>query len=74
MRMGLWGAAQAIAFGLGGLAGTVLCDIGRAVTGEASTAYAMVFIVEALLFIASAVLAWRIGATQRPIIGKEAQA
>ena len=74
MRMGLWGAAQAIAFGLGGLAGTVLCDIGRAVTGEASTAYSMVFIVEALLFIVSAVLAWRIGATQRPIIGKEAQA
>jgi hypothetical protein len=34
----------------------------------------MVFIVEALLFIASAVLAWHIGATQRPIIGKEAQA
>jgi len=74
MRMGLWGAAQAIAFGLGGLAGTVLCDIGRAVTGEASIAYSMVFIVEALLFIVSAVLAWRIGATQRPIIGKEAQA
>ena len=74
MRMGLWGAAQAIAFGLGGLAGTVLCDIGRILTGEASSAYSMVFIVEAILFIASAVLAWRIGATQRPIIGKEAQA
>lgn len=74
MRMGLWGAAQAIAFGLGGLAGTLLCDIGRALTGDAATAYGLVFIVEALLFIASAILAWRIGAAPRPIIGKEAQA
>ncbi len=74
MRMGLWGAAQAIAFGLGGLAGTVLCDIGRALTGDAATAYGLVFVVEALLFIASAILAWRIGAAPRPIIGKEAQA
>ena len=74
MRMGLWGAAQAIAFGLGGLAGTMLCDLGRLVFGQAAAAYSLVFILEALLFIASAVLAWRIGATSRPIIGKELQA
>jgi BCD family chlorophyll transporter-like MFS transporter len=74
MRMGLWGAAQAIAFGLGGLAGTVLCDIGRVLTGQAGAAYSLVFIVEALLFIASAVLAWRIGASPRPIMRKEVQA
>jgi len=74
MRMGLWGAAQAIAFGLGGLAGTVLCDIGRAVTGAAGPAYAMVFVAEAALFLFSAVLAWKIGATTRPTIFREAEA
>ncbi|MBC7430631.1 MAG: MFS transporter, partial [Rubritepida sp.] len=74
MRMGIWGAAQAIAFGLGGLAGTVLCDIGRAVTGAAAPAYALVFVAEALLFIVSAVLAWKIGATARPNHLREAKA
>ena len=74
MRMGIWGAAQAIAFGLGGLAGTVLCDIGRAVTGAAAPAYALVFVAEALLFIVSAVLAWKIGAPARPNQLREAEA
>lgn len=73
MRMGLWGAAQAIAFGLGGLAGTVLCDLGRLLTGQAASAYGLVFIAEALLFIASAVLACRIGVSATPV-WKEAQA
>ena len=67
MRMGLWGAAQAIAFGLGGLAGTVLCDLGRLLTGAAAPAYAMVFVAEAALFIVSAVLAWKVA----PIVRAE---
>ena len=67
MRMGLWGAAQAIAFGLGGLAGTVLCDLGRLLTGAAAPAYAMVFVAEAAHFIVSAVLAWKVA----PIVRAE---
>ncbi len=79
MRMGLWGAAQAIAFGLGGLAGTVLCDLGRLLLGAAGPAYSLVFITEAALFVAAAVLAWRIndqhtGVAARPGRFKEARA
>jgi MFS transporter, BCD family, chlorophyll transporter len=57
MRMGIWGAAQAIAFGLGGVLGTVVLDIGRRVTGDDATAFAIVFAVEAALFLASALVA-----------------
>ena len=62
VRMGLWGAAQALAFGAGGLAGTVAADIARAVIPSTGAAYASVFGLEALLFIASAVLAARVDA------------
>ena len=34
IRMGVWGAAQAVAFGLGGLTGAVGVDVGRAVIGS----------------------------------------
>jgi MFS transporter, BCD family, chlorophyll transporter len=61
MRMGLWGAAQAIAFGLGGILGTLASDLARLLLGSPSLAYAAVFAGEALLFIMSARLASRIG-------------
>ena len=60
VRMGLWGAAQAIAFGLGGFAGTVAIDITRAVIPSAGFAYALVFACEGLLFVVSAAMALRI--------------
>lgn len=59
-RMGLWGAAQAVAFGLGGFLGTVAVDIARQFLAASLTAYAIVFIVEAILFLFSAMLASRI--------------
>ena len=62
MRMGLWGAAQAIAFGLGGLVGTGASDIAHHLIAAPGTAYAFVFALEALTFVASALLAWRISA------------
>jgi BCD family chlorophyll transporter-like MFS transporter len=62
VRMGLWGAAQAIAFGLGGLVGTGASDLAHHLIGSPGTAYAFVFALEALTFIASALLAWRISA------------
>ena len=43
MRMGLWGAAQAVAFGLGGLVGTGASDLARWLIGSPGTAYAAVF-------------------------------
>ena len=62
VRMGLWGAAQAVAFGLGGLIGTGASDVARALVGSPATAYASVFALEALLFVAAALLAARIDA------------
>jgi MFS transporter, BCD family, chlorophyll transporter len=56
-RMGLWGAAQAIGFAAGGLIGTGASDLARWLLGSPGPAYASVFVAEALLFIASALLA-----------------
>jgi BCD family chlorophyll transporter-like MFS transporter len=50
-RMGLWGAAQAIAFGLGGFLGTLGVDVVRALVGSPVPAYAAVFTVQAGLFL-----------------------
>jgi BCD family chlorophyll transporter-like MFS transporter len=61
MRMGLWGAAQAIAFGLGGLLGTAAVDVIKLVSGSPATAYAAVFACQAVLFSAAAIQAARIG-------------
>ncbi len=59
--MGLWGAAQAIAFALGGFLGTVLADLGRLAIGSAVPAHALVFALEAILFLLAARLAAGIG-------------
>jgi BCD family chlorophyll transporter-like MFS transporter len=58
--MGLWGAAQAVAFGLGGVFGTGASDLARWALGTPAAAYATVFAVEALLFVLAAVLASRV--------------
>jgi MFS transporter, BCD family, chlorophyll transporter len=61
IRMGLFGAAQAIAFAAGGFLGTVFADILRAFTHSIAISYGTVFGLEAALFILSAILAYRIG-------------
>ncbi len=58
-RMGLWGAAQAIAAGFGGLVGAASVDLLRQVT-DTPTAFAIVFLLEAGLFVAAAVMALKI--------------
>lgn len=63
-RMGLWGAAQAIAFGLGGFLGAAALDAMRVVLAEISLAFALVFAVEAALFVLAAALALRVGSTR----------
>jgi BCD family chlorophyll transporter-like MFS transporter len=67
VRMGLWGAAQAVAFGLGGLLGTAASDLARMLIAAPGDAYAAVFGFEALMFVASAALAWHIGSPGNPI-------
>jgi len=57
VRMGLWGAAQAIAFGLGGFIGAVGVDVGRSLMGSDGPAFFLVFSAEALLFLVAAALA-----------------
>ena len=59
IRMGIWGAAQAIAFGLGGLIGAIGVDVGRALIGSTPETFTIIFGAEALLFIASGLLALR---------------
>ena len=61
IRMGVWGAAQAVAAGLGGFAGTVLLDLMRWVTATDTIAFSSVFFFEALLFIVSAIIAFGFG-------------
>jgi MFS transporter, BCD family, chlorophyll transporter len=61
VRMGLWGAAQAIAFGSGGLIGAASVDLMRLVSPTATGAYATVFLIEGLVFLYAAGLAVRIG-------------
>ena len=59
IRMGVWGAAQAIAFGLGGLIGAVGVDVGRALIGSTPETFTIVFGAEAMLFLVAASLAVR---------------
>jgi BCD family chlorophyll transporter-like MFS transporter len=59
-RMGLWGAAQALAFGLGGLVGSSASDLARAAFGRPDAAYAAVFAAEAVLFLIAAAQAARV--------------
>lgn len=66
MRMGVWGAAQAVAFGLGGFLGTAAVDAARSVLADPAVAYGLVFSAEALLFVAAAALA------ARPALGARA--
>jgi BCD family chlorophyll transporter-like MFS transporter len=61
VRMGLWGAAQALGFALGGLLATSLVDSARSLLSSSSGAFAVVFGAEALLFLCAAVLAARAG-------------
>ncbi|MBS0374663.1 MAG: PucC family protein [Proteobacteria bacterium] len=60
VRMGLWGAAQAVAFAAGGIAGSAVADIARGLLGSPAAAYATVFGAEALLFLCAARLAARV--------------
>jgi BCD family chlorophyll transporter-like MFS transporter len=57
VRMGLWGAAQAFAFGIGGFLGTAASDIARYLLSSAALSYSVVFASEAGLFVLAAWMA-----------------
>jgi BCD family chlorophyll transporter-like MFS transporter len=59
-RMGLWGAAQALAFGLGGFLGAAGVDLMRALVPDDAAAFMAVFSAEALVFVLAAALAGRL--------------
>jgi BCD family chlorophyll transporter-like MFS transporter len=59
VRMGIWGASQAIAFGLGGLIGAIGVDLLRHIMGDDGAAFRAIFGAEAGLFMVAALLAVR---------------
>ncbi|MEE4204337.1 MAG: BCD family MFS transporter [Halieaceae bacterium] len=65
LRMGLWGAAQAIAFAIGGFLGTVAADLARVWLSDPAIAYGSVFLIEALLFVIAAQLGAAVKLTDR---------
>ncbi len=65
VRMGLWGAAQGIAFGVGSFLGAAASDIAKYILGSPGSAYASVFAIEAGLFVVAALLAVRVGEVAR---------
>ena len=61
VRIGLWGAAQAIAYALGGFLGAAGVDVARALLADPAAGYLLVFVLEALLFLYAATHAARVG-------------
>jgi MFS transporter, BCD family, chlorophyll transporter len=72
-RMGVWGAAQAMAFGLGGLLGAVIVDQLRSRMGQDGIAFETVFAIEAIMFIVAAVVATGTSMTRANLIQKAVQ-
>lgn len=66
VRMGLWGAAQAVAFAAGGFAGALAVDLARPWVAPPALAYALVFAGQAVLFLLAAGLAARVDAGEEP--------
>lgn len=76
VRMGVWGASQAIAFGLGGLLGAGGRDIALKLTGDNGTAFQIIFTIEAALFVLAAILALGVASgrsSTRELVNQEAE-
>jgi len=65
LRLGVFGAAQAVAYAVGTMAGAGGVDLARSVLGSPLRGYLTVFAVEAVLFAAAAALAWRSASSER---------
>lgn len=73
VRMGVWGAGQAVAFGLGGFLGTASVDLARAALSTTRGAYAIVFSGESILFLAAAALAFGLARNAATAPGRPAR-
>lgn len=71
-RMGLWGAAQAVAAGFGGLFGAAAVDMLRVVLTTDAAAFGAVFIFEGALFLAAALMAARVIDAAHPALSTAA--
>jgi len=58
--MGLWGAGQAIAAGNAMIFSTLFVDVLQSITKDVAFSYGIIFTIEGILFLASAVLATRL--------------
>ena len=65
VRMGVWGAAQAGAFAIGGFLGAIGVDLMRGLFHQSAYAFLVVFCAEAVVFLASAVLAGKLDAPSK---------
>jgi BCD family chlorophyll transporter-like MFS transporter len=72
IRMGLWGAAQASAFGIGGFFGASAVDAGRHLLGADGPAFELVFAFEAVIFLVAAAIALRLADDKPVLANKEA--
>ncbi|MEO0642137.1 MAG: BCD family MFS transporter [Pseudomonadota bacterium] len=72
VRMGVWGAAQAVAFGFAGLIGAAGRDILTPILGDEGRAFQVVFGFEGFLFVVAAILALRLAGTSRPHLARPA--
>jgi BCD family chlorophyll transporter-like MFS transporter len=74
VRMGVWGAAQAAAFAMGGFLGAVGVGALRGLFHRPAPAFLLVFCAEALIFLLSALLASGLGAAKSATPGKASPA
>jgi BCD family chlorophyll transporter-like MFS transporter len=74
LRMGVWGAAQAVAFALGGLTSGGAVQLARDLWHRAGLAYAIVFGAAALLFLLAALYAGRLHLPGRTATGPTTRA
>ncbi len=74
VRMGLWGAAQGVAFGCGSLGATALNDVARVLGAWQAVSYAAVFLAQAATFALAAtlVITRDLGRTPRVVAGTPA--
>jgi BCD family chlorophyll transporter-like MFS transporter len=66
VRMGVWGAAQAMAFGIGGFTGAGALDVMRTLLPSLPSAFASVFAAEAVCFLLAAAIALRLDRDRSP--------
>lgn len=65
LRLGVYGAAQAIAYAMGTMLGAVGVDVARALMASPIRGYLAVFFIQAMLFGVAAVLAMRSASSER---------